>query len=534
MVVCNTGICEKEISIGWPNITIGEITWKQVINNTLKKVIEEIIPGHNYTFVFISCNERDNTSHQIQQLLLLPPNFSKHKYFQREKTAYNLNIIHLDSASRSLFYRALPKTIAAMKKLHYNNQSHFSVADFEIFSAVQTRTYEALQVLFSGRWSKLVGEASKVPLEHTVAVEQLLGPLKEHGYKTLWVEEECWYLGAGILTYIHKWNPNMKREIWWQDAMDKLRDSGIDDLSLSLATCKVFDYLGVRDQFQGPDAVCFNGKQYHDYLLKYLQMYQSAAEDAGHPTFSYYMSDIPHEPTGRRLRTLDKELAAHIKWLAHQKNTITVIFADHGSTYGRLQYMTAEAQAEIYNPALFMLLPKSLSHIMGHHSFDNLLHNQQRLVSTADLHYTLSYLIHKMTNNATYSPHHEPSMYNVDKKGLWEAVPANRTCSDVPHRPEDWCICENTDDKVALSSHHSLLVDYIIGKINDNILRQIADEFVYSKMSWLQSGQHCYQLIPLKFELLKEATGKVSPVLTLTPNPFKPAFTIVIFIHYKP
>ena len=60
----------------------------------------------------------------------------------------SISIIFLDSFSRTVFYRTLPKTIAFLKDL--NRQGKRKVLDYKLFQSIDTHTYWHLYNLFDG------------------------------------------------------------------------------------------------------------------------------------------------------------------------------------------------------------------------------------------------------------------------------------------------------------------------------------------------------------------------------------------------
>ena len=126
---------------------------------TNAKKLEQELPAiskessqKGYNFLFLECSDsiREKKPYDtITQLLILPP-FYLSKQKDEKEQSININIVLLDSAARSHFYRSLPSTIEAFKKINENKESEEEVLDFQLFQAIEGHTAENLHALFTG------------------------------------------------------------------------------------------------------------------------------------------------------------------------------------------------------------------------------------------------------------------------------------------------------------------------------------------------------------------------------------------------
>ncbi|RUS70328.1 hypothetical protein EGW08_021912, partial [Elysia chlorotica] len=294
---------------------------------------------------------------------------------------------------------------------------------------------------------------------------------------------------------------------FWERMWQKLRAAQIDDVGPTLAMCRVLEANFVRDHFHGPDAVCFNGRHQHEYLLDYLLLYQQAAVAAQQPVFTFAQTNVGHEGTGKRIQTLDQALALYIDSVSHLSNTLTIILSDHGNTYGAFVSESEEAQREIYHPAMFFIVPNRVGRILGKDIMHALKVNTKRLVSFQDLHKSLLYL-----QNPKRKP---PSPQNQTQLGLFSIVDASRTCNDIPRIKPNLCICEDFEVPLANDTEYNLLAYFAIGRLNDEIQRQSLRSSLPSPHGSLKARSlsmpafsNCEKLVLNSIKTIKKSTEK--------------------------
>ncbi|KAK3746269.1 hypothetical protein QZH41_016524, partial [Actinostola sp. cb2023] len=291
---------------------------------------------HKYNYVFLQCEGRDDT--KVLQLLPLDPRFTiQENKATRSTNQLNVNIVLLDSVSRAHFYRSLPKTINIFKRLaakqHDNKTTNPSssarVFDFELFQALEGHTAENTHALFTG---KLFPPSRDRDAIRPVGIEKLFGHYKRAGYQTMWEEDLCWKGRWGLVTDLAVPNYND-----WNALAPKLKDVYIDHTGITHSSCEVLETNGLLSPFEGsPDGkICYNGKYQHSYYLNYnLETIRAVTSvKKSLPLLSYITMSVGHEMYGRRLQTMDDDLAKYVASMAKESSTLTIILADHGNTY---------------------------------------------------------------------------------------------------------------------------------------------------------------------------------------------------------
>ena len=86
--------------------------------------------------------------------------------------------------------------------------------------------------------------------------------------------------------------------------------------------------------FNGPDQICFNGRLQHDYILKYTAdlLATISTSRKSRPLFSFTSLNVGHDDEGRRIQSLDSDLARYVTTMATNQDTLTILLADHGNT----------------------------------------------------------------------------------------------------------------------------------------------------------------------------------------------------------
>ncbi|XP_053629010.1 uncharacterized protein [Cherax quadricarinatus] len=472
--------------IGVFNNEVAEIKWQQIKPSNLKRALTSHFQqeGH-FGFVFIKCF---NTSDLVEdfgqpqydedyahenlesytQLFLYPRKFTNIvQTYKAKNNNVNINFVMIDSLSRAHFYRSLPRTVRFFEDLY--EEVNPAVFDFQFFQALKQRTYESLQGLFSGyvNVTEIPFGTYDVP-RYPLPVSQLFGLFKKKGYRTLWLEDLCWNWEWGLIKDLKVINDTLYGQALWENFKKALKHASIDDIDVTLASCDILQSNGKKDPFHNLPAVCFNGRHHHEYVLDYLQLYQASIQNSGQPFLTLTITDVAHDETGLRVQTLDDPLAKYLKFAARLKNTITILFSDHGNTYGKFIQLSPEAHVETFNPFLFMIIPKDVQDILGDVQIRILRDNERRLGSMIDLHNMLLQLIGETSKVADKSF----AKRYVTPGGFLTSLSSSRTCNDIPLLHPNLCICKNFEASVEPGQVHMVLADFGLGVLNNQILKQ--------------------------------------------------------------
>ena len=223
--------------------------------------------------------------------------------------------------------------------------------------------------------------------------------------------------------------------------------------------------FGTDAPFNGPDGdqICFNGKLQHSYFLQYSidTLNTIASSRRSLPLLSYTALNVGHHDIGRRIQSLDSDLAHYLSTMAKDQNTLTIILADHGNTYTEYTYATLEGRFEMFHPSLFVIVPNKVAGLLGRDALSALEVNQRRLVTMIDLHHSLLPLAGYLSGF-------------VKSVGLFTPILPTRTCNDVELRTPNLCVCEGWDSPTTNDSSKISIVEFAVGELNNLVLAQFA------------------------------------------------------------
>ncbi|XP_072016637.1 uncharacterized protein [Amphiura filiformis] len=470
-VQCSNKICKSPISLGVINPQEGTLSWSifpdiNDLENTILAFLNKNSSNGNYGFCFLNCTLQNNTLGS--QLLLIPQYFTQNTCTDETGCdAININVIWLDSTSHSHFFRSLPKSVNALRNAKENKLAH--VFNYNLMQAMAGRTFANTMMFTLGNHRAREG------------IGKLFKLFQNGGYHVTWIDDLCWtermdakrFVGMPRFVGIKKEENTTSRS--WKTLHKVLKLKGVDQIGLSAANCEILNSSGLEHPFENPyrKGICYNGKYQTDYMLAYMASLQNQITNVTRerPFFNYLELNIGHEPSGRRIQTLDESFAKFINFLNKQSNTFTFIFGDHGLGYGQYLKKTAEAKIELAHPVCFIHVSNDLEEKLGKDKMDSLRSNQNRLIDIVDLRQTL----------LTIAPGDDKSFFHIDKQydthpnGLFHPIDPKRSCSTLGIDLEsEKCICEEGRKSHIMSNDTrvKVLADFALGQINNIIQEQ--------------------------------------------------------------
>ena len=144
---CDAKICgSSDIQMGSINPEMGKITeWKSLPKRTMTSTVQKAVNTNRkngFGFLFIRCGD-------ILQALTFPPMLQNVKD-GGDRRNISVNVIMLDSISRPHFYRILPRSVEALRKISHDSDIKATGLDFELVQSVHDGTFENLRPFFSG------------------------------------------------------------------------------------------------------------------------------------------------------------------------------------------------------------------------------------------------------------------------------------------------------------------------------------------------------------------------------------------------
>ena len=472
-VVCNTSLCGTnpvyvlQFSPIYGILEEGHL-WKRFFTSRgLEQHLERYTSTtytHDFNFCILLCVRKDRTGF-IEQLLTFPFVQKSFRGKLNDEVNFNLNILVLDSVSRPHFYRSLPKTVKSLGEIVNFASYNATVLDFELLQSSASYTFHNIRPLMSGRIDlNSFGRHGN----ETYGIDVLFGKFKRLGYYTLLQEDSCWYDSWGSLFTDNTYQgnvPRYKHEFAkrWKTFREKVKNYNIDDFGLSHASCEIFKRYNTTNQFNHPKKVCFDGKPFADYFLDYVEnVYDNVKKFAKETRLlTYTHLNIGHEITGTRIRQIDERLSQYIEHMAKMENTLTILLSDHGPKTTKYSFHTMEGRAEKYDPFLFVVIPVKVALTLGQQKLHALAENQYRLITTLDIHNGFKSLGGPATTST------------IKDKGIFDLIPANRTCAELALKPLAVCKCDGWETTFPDNDKRfTWLAEFALGTINNQIQKQ--------------------------------------------------------------
>jgi hypothetical protein len=329
--------------------------------------------------------------------------------YKTEKNTTPLTVLFLsiDSLSRKLFYRRLPKTRKYLESL---SPRDYRIFDFKISNIIGDNSipnvYSLLTGYTLGSTPKSTKETNSRSEQDLIYYSSIWTYMKEKGWVTMFATEFC--------------------DNYFSNQLG--RKPSVDHLS-----CKFWCAAEKLSQFKdtGQTQRCIGNKNSHFYILNYTLQYIENYQ--GVNKWAHIMTLPAHEDSGTVISSLDDDLVDFLKKLFNTKDKILLfLLADHGPRYGNWKKSLDGAQ-EHKLPALFLVGSTSFLKKIPK-SFAFLSHNTRRLVVKTDLFMTLQHisLLPYYQKFKTGSPQDVTwrtgryQMYGL----MMEKIPAQRTCQD--------------------------------------------------------------------------------------------------------
>ncbi|EDO37450.1 predicted protein [Nematostella vectensis] len=509
-LACDVTSCKgSQVYIARVNPNMGTVTaWKVIEPFDVIRVKDIAVKAQDegFSFLYLQCRG-------FLQVLGLPPKLligSPVPYDRR----LNINIVVVDSVARTHFFRAMKRSVSAMREIIYDDTIPATVLDFESFQAISMHTFDNIRPLFSGV-TKVNNHFSRKASKtlHPLGINVLYGHYKKHGYQTIFQEDLCWQDSWGIMLNNLQQHgdgqdngqiPLMDAKRW-SDFQHVVKSHQIDHLGLTHFSCEVLMQYNRKNPYDGPGHVCLNGLYYSIYFLRYIALMtrEIARDFHAAPLISYQHLNTGHTDWGTRVTNDDEPLAQFLNAMAHDPNTLTIVLSDHGHT--RTPYAsTDEGQNELYSPFLFMVLPNHVASLLGKQRVEALVKNQQRIFTTLDLHKAL------MSLHSTDKPSSD-----YKQAGIFAKIPADRTCSDLPLSPLARCRCEGWDEKAEKNSPRiKWLAEFAVGALNDLIQEQYVKGLNPSTWNRRSVPGNCVRLLGKSFSNIRQRRDAQKNLLT--------------------
>ncbi|XP_019639601.1 PREDICTED: uncharacterized protein LOC109481454 [Branchiostoma belcheri] len=357
-----------------------------------------------------------------------PTVFADAKQKLLKDTALGLNVLMFgfDSTSRLNFIRKLPKTYKYMTEI-------LDSAVLTGYNIIGDATTAALIPMLTGQTEMELPEVRKnQDVSHSVDIYPLVWKeFKKNGYATLFAEDQ----------------PTM--------SVFNLRLNGFEKQPTDHYMRPFWLEVDYSELAHGN---CLGSKPKHDIMLEYIMDFQEKYKDLRRFTFGFF-SDLSHGDINP-LAYADDSMLQFLQSLyrdGYLKNTMLVIFGDHGARYGKIR-STFQGRLEERLPFMSITLPTEFQ--KQHPEIaKNLKSNAAKLTTPFNIHSTLLDILNYKSGNA----------YPYRGQSLFREVPENMTCTEAGIATH-WCTCMEWEELDTGQDHVVQASRAVVDFINEQTL----------------------------------------------------------------
>ena len=432
---------EKNMIFMTCNSNSGSFVYGPYSSNTLVSYTDTTVLMHhdngpryheNVEFGLGVCKDKESNYHNV----VLEPAFNKIAFenAMKKKAPGKPTIIYfltVDSASRKLFFRKLPKTINYFNNLHKTHPA-FVIYDFKLHSVFGHNSRDN-QVPIFGRAENYVTEFKGNQNIDKLGKDAIWNMLREKGYISLLGFDDC---DASFPEAIGK-NPKV-------------------DYSVRQFYCYVKKQLSMETAGFETKQRCLGAHMNHYYMLNYT--HTVARLNQGVNQWLYIHLNAFHEKSGQHGATLNDDLtdfiALFLKDYGKDNNVIIFLQADHGNPW--IVFKGVDGNNELKLPTLFIIANKDFMNNFPY-SYHALHENTHRLVLKQDLRET-------MLGIAGITEKSNESINLLNEIAL-----KSRHCENISLSPE-FCACVKAEEFLNYTDNHvklfKKLKDYAEFEIN--------------------------------------------------------------------
>lgn len=367
--------------------------------------------------------------------------FDNRKLTEETKTNLSVYIIGIDSLSRLIAERKIPKTLNFLRH-------NLSAYMFKGYTRVGDGSYPNLLPLFTGL--KAYGEEHKVGINN---IQYMFNNYSEKGCIDMYAED--WVQVATFVDIFRKQPSHHYIQPLFQ-AIDKVKSN-----SLAVEyTLKFLQHHNIPLGNTSP--MCFGNVYKYQLILQYFKRFLDNYEVKRKFAFAW-TNEIGHDFLNM-VGLADNDYLEFFKWMKESKkldNAIMIFMSDHGPRYSEIQN-TEVGRISNLLPLFTIVLPDHIKSRFNH-IHKNLKINTERMTTAFDVYETLKDILH-----GDFQKKDSLSDFKKLPRGisLFREIPSSRSCIDADIS-EHYCPCYTTknvsiqDERVVDSVHA------VVDKIND-------------------------------------------------------------------
>ena len=233
--------------------------------------LKKLFASHKFLFLMCTLNKNgvrkaqqehlqyDEILNQLRQLLWRRQDYEAGKSPDvRPEGKPNINIIFIDSVSRTAFYEQLKQTVHYLKGAAERRQ----VLDFHLFQSISRSTRLHMEQLFG--YVPAENETQFIKEYYFVKAAPFFQSFRQQGYFTLYSLDWCYRN-----FYFHTSMNSLPRNVTYSDAKHVWSRIDVDDEGLFWPQCDLLRYFTDSDDSLISTQKCLNGRQLAELHLLY-------------------------------------------------------------------------------------------------------------------------------------------------------------------------------------------------------------------------------------------------------------------------
>ncbi|CAG9325561.1 unnamed protein product [Blepharisma stoltei] len=389
----------------------------------------------------------------------------------------NIAMLVIDSLSRRMFFRKLPKSVEYLNSIAKN----VSIFDFKLHHVMgQNSQYSFMPTFYGDIPIAVSRHMAKGDSHYDVSIWNYL---HERGFVTMMGMDNC---GDNLPQFIGR-KPKVDHKMG----------------SLWCAASALYGYSESLKKER-----CIGNKDTHAWMMDYILVFSESYKNVSRCTYMHI--DTAHEETGTVVSTIDLDLKHFLQdFTIRDEDYVLFLMGDQGMRCGQW-FKSIDGSHEHKLPFLFIITKDSVLNNIPTGSAA-LLHNSNRLLSKFDFHTTLQHLGNYPNLNSHRNDIRKKSSKTI-KTYNWftDFIPDNRTCEDAGI-PIYWCGCQpfkeisnDINSEIFVNLTNNIIETFNTeNKIYDTKKKTICQKLNLNKNTYigkLKDGDIDYYKIKLQFE----------------------------------
>ncbi|XP_075252522.1 uncharacterized protein LOC142344608 isoform X2 [Convolutriloba macropyga] len=291
----------------------------------------------------------------------------------------SINLLFIDSVSRTIMYYAWPKVISLLRRLSASKDR--KVFEYKLFQSIDTGTISHMYRLFNGP-----NDTTKVAEDEFLQSmgKHFFRKMKESGYMTSFSRDIC---------YADQYRSQKRYDFQrFSMLLQHKKDLELDDMGVSASICQMLESSTGRWNMLYEYEKCFNGQRITHHQLNQLHNTQKYWYSKGLKFFTMMETNMAHNDHFTHIKHLDASMAYYLHQVTSDMNDVmSIVLSDHSNKWSHyVQSQSPEGVRDKWHPFLFIVMPENPLRFFTPDELKAMEINQERLLTVTDVHYLLT------------------------------------------------------------------------------------------------------------------------------------------------